>query len=51
MPRSREIRERLAQLIGIEIDRVSVKATTNEGLGAIGRSEGICAFATASVSR
>ena len=51
MPRSREIRERLAQLIGIEIERVSVKATTNEGLGAIGRSEGICAFATASVSR
>jgi 2-C-methyl-D-erythritol 4-phosphate cytidylyltransferase/2-C-methyl-D-erythritol 2,4-cyclodiphosphate synthase len=51
MPRATDIRERLAQLVGVELDRVSIKATTNEGLGAIGRAEGICAFATASVSR
>lgn len=51
MPRAVEIRERIAQLVGISSDRVSVKATTNEGLGAIGRAEGICAFATASISR
>lgn len=51
MPRAADIRERLAQLIGVDVERVSIKATTNEGLGAIGRAEGICAFATASVSR
>ncbi len=40
-----EMRQAIAGLLGITVDRVSVKATTNEGLGALGRAEGIMAQA------
>lgn len=39
----------IADALGISVDRVSVKATSNEGLGAIGRGEGISAHAVATV--
>jgi len=40
----------MADMLGIGAERVSVKATTNEGLGFLGRREGIAAIATASVA-
>ncbi len=39
----------LSQMLGISADRISIKATTNEKLGFVGREEGIAAIATASV--
>ena len=41
--------EMLSDMLKIAVERVSVKATTNEKLGFIGREEGIAAIATASV--
>lgn len=44
-PYRERIRERVAQVLGVEPDAVGLKATTNERLGAIGRGEGIAALA------
>ncbi len=49
MPHLPEMRRRLAEAMGIGVGEVSVKATTVEGLGAIGRREGISAMAVATV--
>ena len=43
------MREKISAALGIPAARVAVKATTNEGIGAIGRGEGIAAMAVASV--
>ena len=51
MSRSMEIRTVIATALGIEPTHVNVKATTNEGLGAIGRHEGIAAMAIATLRR
>jgi 2-C-methyl-D-erythritol 4-phosphate cytidylyltransferase/2-C-methyl-D-erythritol 2,4-cyclodiphosphate synthase len=51
MPKAEAIRERIATEIGITIDRVSIKATTNEGMGFVGRKEGIACHAVATLSR
>lgn len=49
-PHREAMRARLAAILGIEIGRVGVKATTTEGLGFTGRREGIAAMASASVA-
>ncbi len=47
MPYVVKIRERISSLLGCETDRVSIKATTNEKMGFVGRSEGIAVHAVA----
>lgn len=49
-PHREEMRTRIANLLGIPVNRVSVKATTMEGMGFTGRSEGLLAQAIASVN-
>lgn len=44
-----QMRGKVAELLGLDISQVSLKATTNEGLGFIGRGEGIAAMAAATV--
>ncbi len=51
MKKSLEIRIAISSTLGIEVERVSVKATTNERLGSIGRGEGIASFAVATIQR
>jgi len=48
-PHRDAMRARIAEIAGISIDRVGVKATTSEKLGFIGRREGIAAMATATI--
>ncbi len=42
-----EMKHRVAKAVGISLDDISIKAKTNEKIGAIGRGEGIAAFSVA----
>jgi 2-C-methyl-D-erythritol 4-phosphate cytidylyltransferase/2-C-methyl-D-erythritol 2,4-cyclodiphosphate synthase len=48
-PHRSAMRERIAEIAGLRLDQVSIKATTTEGLGFTGRREGIAAQAVASI--
>ena len=43
------IRDSLAATLGLETRRVNVKASTGEGIGFVGRGEGVAALAVASI--
>jgi len=49
MPRAQEMRSNIATALGISIDSISIKATTMERMGAVGRQEGMAAMAVATV--
>jgi 2-C-methyl-D-erythritol 2,4-cyclodiphosphate synthase len=44
-PHRAAVQGRIAQLLGVDLTRVNIKATTTEGLGFLGRAEGIAAQA------
>lgn len=48
-PHAIEMQQELARIMGVDVGRVSVKATTSERLGFTGREEGIAAIATATL--
>ena len=50
-PHIETMRERLAEVIGIDVDRISVKATTTERLGFEGREEGVSTTAVVLVTK
>ena len=49
-PHLPRMRQAIGEALGLDAARVNVKATTNEGIGAIGRGEGIAAIAVALLS-
>jgi 2-C-methyl-D-erythritol 4-phosphate cytidylyltransferase / 2-C-methyl-D-erythritol 2,4-cyclodiphosphate synthase len=48
-PHRNAMRTRIAEILGLDVDRISVKATTTEGMGYTGRREGLAALAVATV--
>jgi 2-C-methyl-D-erythritol 2,4-cyclodiphosphate synthase len=50
-PHRDEIRASLATALGIPAERVNVKASTGEGMGFVGRGEGVAALAIATLAR
>ncbi|EBA17778.1 2-C-methyl-D-erythritol 4-phosphate cytidylyltransferase/ 2C-methyl-D-erythritol 2,4-cyclodiphosphate synthase [Roseobacter sp. SK209-2-6] len=48
-PHAEKMRQTMAAIVGIDAERVSIKATTSERLGFTGRSEGIASLATAAL--
>lgn len=48
-PHAAEMKREMARIMGMEANRISVKATTSERLGFTGRGEGIAAIATATL--
>ena len=50
-PRAEEMRARLAEALGVAPAQVNVKATTGEGMGFVGRGEGIAAHAVVLLAR
>ena len=51
MPHAAQMRRNLADATGLSPDAVSIKATTMEGMGAVGRNEGMTAMAVATISQ
>jgi 2-C-methyl-D-erythritol 2,4-cyclodiphosphate synthase len=50
-PHRQDIRSALARALGLELERVNVKASTGERIGFVGREEGVAALAVAALER
>lgn len=51
MPYAAEMKKKISDALGIRADAIGIKASTNEGMGFVGRKEGMAAMATALVQR
>ncbi|MEX0992413.1 MAG: 2-C-methyl-D-erythritol 2,4-cyclodiphosphate synthase [Solirubrobacterales bacterium] len=51
VPHSEEMRHRIAAAVGIRDAHINIKGTTNEGMGLVGRGEGIAAMAVVLIER
>jgi 2-C-methyl-D-erythritol 2,4-cyclodiphosphate synthase len=51
IPFKKNMKQIIAETLGIEIENMSIKATTQEGVGAIGRGEAVAAYAVACLNR
>jgi 2-C-methyl-D-erythritol 2,4-cyclodiphosphate synthase len=45
------MKDALAPILDVAEDEISIKATTNERLGYVGREEGVCAYAVALIQK
>jgi 2-C-methyl-D-erythritol 2,4-cyclodiphosphate synthase len=45
------MKKTLAAVMGIEVNDIGIKATTNESMGFVGREEGVCAYAVALIQK
>ena len=50
-PHNAAMRQNIAAALGLELSAVSIKATTMEGMGAVGRNEGMTAMAVATIEK
>ena len=46
-----QMQEVLAEVMGVDLDVISIKATTNEKMGFVGREEGLAAYAVALITK
>ncbi len=50
-PHINEMKKKISQALNLNVSCIGIKATTNEGLGFLGRGEGIAAMATAAIAK
>ena len=50
-PRIKEMKAVLAETMGVDVDEISIKATTSEKMGFVGHGEGVAAFANVLISK
>jgi 2-C-methyl-D-erythritol 2,4-cyclodiphosphate synthase len=49
-PHIDDMKQALAPILGVTVDDISIKATTNETMGFVGREEGVAAYAVALIN-